>query len=239
MSDALEKVREEAMALGEGEIDTPDIPVATAIAEVQASVDLVEEDKAVRARLFKSKFKAPDLTRAKLLLSALIIAQQRWNRVRTGRDEQSYTDAVERAEQLRVSILTAADYNCAEDRVAVGRLSAVREGEGVADLLQDLRDLDVFLADYAASFAGDELFDLPASRAALAASITQLVPLVSDKLQKDAATTRELRDRVYTLFMAQVRSMRQAAAYVFKDEAATRAKFQSAYLLRRSRAQQR
>lgn len=239
MSDALEKVSEEARALGADELMTPDMPVATVIAEVQASASLVDDDKAVREQLHKTRYKAKDHTRLKLLLSALVVAQTRWNRQRTGRNDQAYIDEVERAEALRAKILRAADYNCAQDHTAVGRIAAVREGEGVADLVQDLRDLKVFLADFKALFAQDGLFDLDAARDDIDERLERLGPLISDKLQGSGADARELRDRVYTLFIREVRAMRDAASYAFADAPATRAKFQSAYSRRRSRNQTR
>lgn len=234
MSDALEKVSEEAMALGADELKPPDLPVAEAIMEVQAAIDFVDDDKAARERLHKTRYKAKDHARLKQLLAALIIAQSRWNRHRTGRNDQAYIDEVERAEALRARLLRAADYNCAEDRVAAGRIDAVREGEGVADLVQDLRDLAAFLEDYKALFAQDELFDLDAAQADIKERLERLGPLVSDKLQGSGADARELRDRVYTLFTRQVRAMRDAANYAFADAPATRAKFQSAYTRRRN-----
>ncbi len=240
MSDVMEQLSAEISELKAEEIMEPDMPVATAIAEAQASVDLVDEDAEVRERLFKSRYKAADHAKLKLILAGLIITQQRWNRVRVGRDDQAYIDEVVRAEATRSDLLKAADYNCGDDRVAAGRLSGIREGEGVADLLQDLRDLDLFLVDYEAMFAQDETFDVADARADLAERLDRLSPLVSVKLvDGDRPATKEERDRVYTLFTAKLRELRRAAAYIFEQAPATRAQFQSAYTLRRSRAQAR
>ena len=218
--DVVKQLSAEISGLSVEEIIEPDMPVATAIAEAQASVDLVDHDAGVRERLFKSRYKAAEHAKFKQLLAALIVTQQRWNRVRVGRDDQAYIDEVERAEVTRRNILKAADYSCGDDRVAAGRLSGIREGEGVADLLQDLRDLDLFLVDYEPMFAQDETFDVATARADLAERLERLSPLTSVKLvDGERPPTKEERDRVYTLFTLKLRDLRRAAAGKKQEQA--------------------
>jgi hypothetical protein len=93
------------------------------------------------------------------------------------------------------------------------RISAIREGSGDADLIQDVSDLLLLCAEHK-----EAIDKAPRGEAAAAARLYELSPLLSrllaDKALSPAALrARKLRDAAYTLVMNTERRLRTAAEY--------------------------
>jgi hypothetical protein len=230
MSDTLEQITPDAFALAAAEVRSPSMPIGTFIEEVRLMLDHVEADTAVRDRLLKTRVKAADLKRLRTLADALEQAQRRWNRLRTRVQDQARLDIIAQAEELRADILLACDYNTSGDRVATARLAAIREGDGLTDLLEDLLDLQVFIQDYAAALREDALFNAAEAHAALTRTLEGLrLLLTSSQADAERVHTLDLRDRVYTLTLDLTRHVREGGRRAFHHAPNRLAIFQSRY----------
>jgi hypothetical protein len=230
MSDALDTVTPDALALPAADVRSPSMPVGTFIEEARAMLDHVEADTAVRDRLLKTRVKAADLKLLRTLADALEQAQRRWNRLRTRVQDQARLDIIAQAEELRADILLACDYNTADDRIAIARLASIREGDGLTDLLEDLLDLQVFIHDYAAPLREDALFDEAEAHAALTRTLDALRPLASAQhFDAERVHTLDLRDRVYTLALNLTRQVREGGRRAFSHAPNRLSIFQSRY----------
>jgi hypothetical protein len=149
-------------------------------------------------------------------------------------------DAVERAEALRADILEAVDYDLKGDRVAEGRIAAIREGEGVPDLIDDLGDLRVLLADHEAVMRADELFDYDQTLRDIDDVLAIISPLRSDKVfDAERVRAKDTRDRAWTLAIAAVRELREGGRRAFSKDPASLAFFQGRYELAANRRNRR
>lgn len=78
------------------------------------------------------------------------------------------------AEGLRTSLTAACTWSVRDDASARAALAAIAEGDGVADLCQDLSDLAELVESKAAMFSADATFD-PIAAAEAARSLSSLV----------------------------------------------------------------
>jgi hypothetical protein len=240
MADVLEQTADERAELAASEVKEPGMPHATFQEEAGAMLDAIEADDAVRERLLKTKVTAAALARARVLLGALLLAQRAWGRVRAGRDAQELVDAVEQAEGLRADALEALAYTLEGDRKAEGRIAAIREGEGVPDLIDDLGDLRLLIEDHEAQMRGDALFEYDETLDAIDALLETIKPLRSDKVfDAERRYAKDTRDRAWTLALAAIRAIRAGGRRAFSKDPVRLKLFQSAYdisAMRRLRA---
>jgi hypothetical protein len=240
MTDELEQTAAERAALTADQVTAPNIPHAVFQEEAGAMIAEIERNDALRERLYKTRVTPAKVGHAKVLLAALLLAQRAWNRVRAGRDAQELVDAVERAEALRADILEAVDYDLKGDRVAEGRIAAIREGEGVPDLIDDLGDLKVLLADHEAVMRADELFDYDQSVRDIDDVLEIILPLRSDKVfDAERVRAKDTRDRAWTLAIAAIRELREGGRRAFSKDPASLAFFQGRYELAANRRNRR
>jgi hypothetical protein len=240
MTDELEQTAAERAALTADQVTAPNIPHAVFQEEAGAMIAEIERSDTLRERLYKTRVTPAKVGHAKILLAALMLAQRAWNRVRTGRDAQDLVDAVERAEALRADILEAVDYDLKGDRVAEGRIAAIREGEGVPDLIDDLGDLRVLLADHEAVMRADELFDYDQTLRDIDDVLAIISPLRSDKVfDAERVRAKDTRDRAWTLAIAAVRELREGGRRAFSKDPASLAFFQGRYELAANRRNRR
>jgi hypothetical protein len=240
MADELERTEDERAELPASEVREPYMPHAVFQEEAGAMIAEIERNDTLRERLYKTRVTPAKVGRAKLLLAALMLAQRAWSRVRAGRDAQELVDAVEQAEALRADILEAVDYDLKGDRVAEGRIAAIREGEGVPDLIDDLGDLRVLLADHEAVMRADELFDYDQTLRDIDDVLAIISPLRSDKVfDAERVRAKDTRDRAWTLAIAAVRELREGGRRAFSKDPASLAFFQGRYELAANRRNRR
>lgn len=210
-------------------IRPPHMPVGIFRDEVNATLAYIAANAEVRERLLKTRVSKQDLDeRIPQLIRALDEAQRQWNRVRVGATAQEHVDTIARAERLRADVLAACEYNTADDRVAVSRLRAIRDGDGLSDLIDDLGDLKVFVRDFEASFEADELSDVAAMQSDLSSMQEALNEIVAQGVgvrdQRKAT-----RDHVWTLALNAVRALRAGGRRAFHSQPVHLGAFRSSY----------
>lgn len=176
----------------------------------------------------------PQLSR---LLYGLQSAQALWEgEQRHGRSNevQAKIDALT---LRREEALLAGDLACRNNQEGQQRLSAIREGEGLADLVQDGVALGLLLTDAAPLFAAIK-FDAEGT----ARQLTELAGSLQQELSREEAgktlsTGKDMRDRLYTLCLHPLAELRSFATFAFRNDRnnTRRFAFTSAYNRRRNR----
>ena len=144
-------------------------------------------------------------------------------------------EAFERAYDTRARVLRAADFNTYGDPQAAERLSRIREGEGEADLLDDLVQLASFLEHHEQAFEQDKSFSVGDERHALLALHNDLADARAERLtDAEADRARDTRDRAFMHLGALVSRVRRAGQYVYGDAPTEAARFVNTYNRRRN-----
>ncbi len=230
-------LKAEVLRLDREELSAPHLPIAVALQEGNDLLTLLTEDATVIPKLV-----AVGLNRGLVgeLGRAIPFAretQSRWAVLRDRSKPASQRDREERGVALRDELLSAARWNLRNDRAAMGTLSAISEGEGVADLVQDLNDLGELIERKRDAFAGDATFDAPASAEAARSVASEIsVGAGVAKIDGESAEARDLRDRAYTLLAQLMEEIREAGRHAYRDDERMRKHFTSRYLERKRRA---
>ena len=203
----------------------PSLPIAVATLEARR---LFKEACKVRPQFLKlPDFDAKDLDTIPARIAALDAAQKDWLDARLDKSSSSRSKTGDRAaaEALRGKLMNAGRYLLRKDPKAQGRLDQIAEGEGLADLIQDLEDLADFNDAHAAKMSKDKKLpkDASAQARAFAASLTDGV----DSAGANDAQAR--RNQVYAVLEAAVDEVRSAARFLFHDDAKALAPYLSHY----------
>ncbi len=233
----LEALRGQLSAFDADMIDEPRMPIAVALQEANDLAILLAEDASVAAQLEAVGLDRAVIDGLRPAVGATREAQSRWVVLRDRSKPAAQKEREARGEALRSELLSAARWSLREDEVALGTLSAISEGDGLADLVQDLRDLAQLVERSRAAFAADRTFEA-------AASIEQARSLSDEisagagtaKLDGEAASARELRDRAYTHLATLVEQLRAAGRHAYRKDDRMRKRFVSRHLVRRRRA---
>ncbi len=173
-------------------------------------------------------------------MDAARAAQSEWVVLRDRSKSEAQQEREQRGYAERAELLAACRFNLREERAAQGTLSAIAQGEGVPDLVQDLRDLAELVERHRPAFAADQSFnadEAPELARSLAAEIE--AGLSSERLSTSQAAAKLLRDRAYTYLDDLVAELREAGRYAFRKDSAVAARFASAYLRRKRRRSRR
>lgn len=231
----LEAMRSVLSSIASVDVDEPDIPVATVLQEAHDLNALLREPR-VRTRLLEAGLGGAELEKLPIAEGALRAAQSEWAVVRERGKSDAQKDREARGAALRSELVAACRWNLRDDRKAMAVLSAVQEGEGVADLVQDLEDLAALASLHLQRFVADQTFDPVAQSEAARSLAAEIRAGLSESRQttpQDAA--KELRDRAYTYLDDLSARVREAGRYVFRRDPVTAARFGSAYKRRKRR----
>lgn len=228
----IDPVRDDLNAIPAAEVKAPDMPVSEALAEGEALHAFLGSDKGEAA---KNKRIAVGVEPHFLVVIGLALgalrAAQALHQSKGRRTKEADADAAEQAAYtLRGDLITACRWNLRKDRIALGAIKKISEGEGIPDLLEDLGALAVLITEKAAAFSKDKTFN-PAERAeACRQSIALVSAFLSDPENKiDAKEALDLRDRAWTYYTLQRREIRDAADHAFRRDPKTLKHFFSAY----------
>ena len=236
MGGALEVLRPRLAAMAEAEVLRPAMPIAIYHQEVHDLVAWLRgEGRWARLEAVGLRASPAALEEA---LEASREAQAGWGAVRSARKPGEQLEVEERAAALRAEVTQALRWNLRESRVAMGALDRIAEGQGTADLVQDLDELAALVEANAEAFAADRTFD-PAARAAEARRVATDVRVGLSEYRTDERMREalSLRDRAWTHLEGLVADVRAAGRYAFRGTA-DMTRFGSAYE-RRQRASQR
>lgn len=231
-------VRAEAAALPVDRVIDPGMPIKTFVDEASTTLEAARRYLAELTAVGLAESMVEALDRH---LKALVSAQVLWNTERGVSRSETVLQVVSDSEAHRQYLLEAADLALRNVPDAAGRLSLIREGEGLADLSSDLTDLTVLLTDYRTEFNAIRM-DVDASADKTAAL---QVGLKSAMAEEDVAKTlsgyKEMRDRCFVLVHRDLQEIRAFARFAFRDDKGNsrRFLFASTYTRRRDRKARR
>jgi hypothetical protein len=230
----MQGIKERAEAIAEEDVLEPELPVMIFIKEVGIAASGAREHF---LDLAKVGFKESMIQTLEADLAALSSAQALWNTERRGGRSEAAQQIVDECEECRLDLLSASDLALRKQAAGQRRISLIREGEGLADLIADLKDLALLITDFKALFLEINLdVDQAPKQAVQLAGDLQNV-LSTEKVGKTLTGYKALRDRCYTLTKESLEEVRSFAARAFrKDKTDTRKNlFTSAYLRRQNR----
>ena len=235
----VEELRPLAEALPATAVKEPDMPVSVYVDEGFGFV-VAAREHAVALTAVGMPGELPDTLDR--LLRGLQSIQVLWNKEEDkGRTEETIKVVLQATGQ-RGDALAASDLALRKSSEGQRRLSKIREGEGLPDMVADLFDLAQLLRDAPEPFAAIKV-DAGAMAEALDKTGRQLQnSLAQEDAKKSMSSTKELRDRFYTLTLEPLRDLRAFGDFAFRKDKGNnrRFAFASAYIRRRnSRARSR
>lgn len=227
-------LRPEAMALTADEVVEPDIPVMVMLDELNNTVLAVAQHMAALSAVGVTDEMATQLDRYSKGLRA---AQAVWIAEKSRGRGEDHVAQLEEAEALREDLLAAGTLALRNDIAGQRRLSEIREGDSLPDLVDDLNNLAVLLTDKRESFEAIHMdVDNSALQADQLSSALQQM-LSTEDVAKSLSDGKETRDRIYVLAKDTLKEIRLFASFAFrKDKSNNRRQiFTSAYMRRRNR----
>lgn len=216
--------------------EAPDMPVGVAIAEFASLARLAGT---VGKALTKVGITAAQIETLGRMAARLRLIETAWQRARAavklgGGERQKLAEA----EALDRKLLAGGRWALRKDAEAQAELSRIAEGSGLADTIQDLRDLATFWAAHPAELRNTDISQKDLTRAAaLADTLGSAAEKEASSL--DAAAALDLRNRCFWAADELAGELREAGRYAFRLEPKVAAKFVSRYratLNRRSRS---
>ncbi|WP_437569937.1 hypothetical protein [Sorangium sp. So ce542] len=226
---------EALLALDPGYAPAPDIPLSVAERELTSLSRLARAEQARLSRVGITADKVDLLARFARRLGAL---EKAWQ---TARGAVQLTSAQRRlrdeAEALDAKLVAGGRWGCRNDPAAQAELSRIAEGSGLADTIQDLRDLVDFWSDHESALGVTDITRKDLERAkALADALEDAA--ANEASDASAAHALELRNRAFWAADELAKEIREGGRYAFRDQPKLAAKFVSRYrtsLRRRSR----
>lgn len=237
MSDKeLDALRPALAAIPREEVTEPRLPMTVFLQEAH-DLHVLASEQPVRQRLLDVGLDEEQLDALPDAVAAGRQAQSLWTVSRDTSKSTAQKKVEEESYALRSRLLRACRWNLRKDRVAMGTVRAIADGEGLADLVQDLHDLGQLIEARAAAFAKDKTFDAQASaKQARDASGNLEAGVSAEQLAADQAEAKELRDRAFTHLYELVDTVREAGRYAHDRDDPVRKGFASDYYRRSSRS---
>lgn len=214
------------LALDPSYAAAPDMPVAVAQREIASLARLGQAQHIKLAKVGISAVVLADLAHFAKRLSALETA---WRKARTGVALTAAQRKLrEEAEALDSKLLAGGRWACRKDQTAQTELSRIAEGSGLADTVQDLRDLVTFWDEHADVLGHTDITAKDLTRAAhLAGALEEAA--ANEASDADAARALELRNRCFWAADGLAKEVREGGRYAFRAEPKLAAKFVSRY----------
>jgi hypothetical protein len=207
-------------------VKRPELPVHRLVSEARDVVFAAKKDV---AELHRIRFDLALVPLISALASALEHVQSRIEKARDAGRSEADVKAESDARTFRERTLETLEYALRGDESARERISDVREGSGLDDLLDDVGVVVDFVEE-----ASVALIDIGADPAALASEGRTHQSLLSKVVHpnrapsSDAALDAE-RDRIATALSAAVAKLYAAGRYAFRDHPKRARKYASAH----------
>lgn len=231
----LETLRPLLESIPAAEVDEPNLPMAVALQEAHdLHIALLSDD--IGDRLLAIGLEPTRLTALPVAVEATRQAQSQWVVVRDRSKPEAQREREAQGEALRAMLVAACRWNLRHESRAQGVLDTISAGEGVPDLIQDLRDLAVLIDQHRPDFMLDETFDAPAriqATRSLAAELSE--GLSAGRSGRGYQAAKRVRDRAFTHLVRLVTDIRTAGRYAFRSDPKRAAVFTSQYLRRKRR----
>ncbi|HEU4411484.1 MAG TPA: hypothetical protein VFS43_39935 [Polyangiaceae bacterium] len=220
--------------LPEDEVRPPPLPIDRMSAEAHT---LALTAESARAELVAKGLDPAQIERLPVLARAATEAQSQVNALRGAQRSQDEIALENEAVELRADMMAAGRFGLRKNNDAQAALDRVQEGNGLDDLVQDLKDLAAINDRYAADL--EVIGADPKGKAARARALAGKLEIVlatrraADRTEHAAMDTR---DRAATLLAETMADVRAAGVYAFRKDPRMLAKFRSAYNQRRRKA---
>ncbi|WP_437576196.1 hypothetical protein [Sorangium sp. So ce887] len=213
----------------------PDMPVSVAERELTSLSRLAQAQDARLSKIGITADKVALLARFARRLGAL---EKVWQKARGA---VKLTSAQRRlrdeAEALDAKLVAGGRWGCRNDAAAQAELSRIAEGSGLADIIQDLRDLVDFWDDHEGALGVTDITRKDLDRAKALADALEGAA-ANEASDASAAHALELRNRCFWAADELAKEIREGGRYAFRDQPKIAARFVSRHrttLNRRSR----
>ncbi|MCX4239387.1 hypothetical protein [Paraliomyxa miuraensis] len=238
MTSELDTLRPILEAIAPDDIINPITPIAVALQEASDLHAAIKGDDTWE-RLVEVGVDPAAIDAIPLAVAATRQAQSQWVVARDRGKAEAQREREQSGIELRADIVAACRWNLRNEAAALRVVDEIVQGEGIADLVQDLVNLAALLGKHPSAFDGDDTFDAP-EQAEAARSVAEEITagLAESRTTGDHEAAKVLRDRAYTHLAKRVADLREAGRYAFRKEPRRAAVFGSAYM-RRAKARSR
>jgi hypothetical protein len=222
---SLELLRPELDAIPSADVRTPNVRVAVYHQDTNDLKTLVARDD-IRARLLAVGLEQSTLTALPVALDASRSAQSAWV-VSTDRSKPTaQRDREQRGYEHRSEMIAACRWNLRANRAVQAALDVISEGDGIPDLIQDLRDIGALTEANLPAFARDETFDAKEA-VETARSLADEIAAGQSSFTTDEGSTKakDLRDRAWTHLWNLDSEIRAAARHAYRNDQEQLARF--------------
>ena len=210
MTTALESLRTVLEAIPAAEVHSPDQPVQIYFQETDDVLEHITANGLAQL-LFDEGLEEEALSAIPQALAAAREAQTAWTLVNERAKPQEQRDLEARGYELRTKVSKKARFALRKSNAALAVLSQILEGEGIADLVQDLDDLRMLISHHVAAFARNKNFDLEATKNELSELALNIRKGLSGfRMNPEQAKAVELRNRAWTHLDVLVDDVREA-----------------------------
>ncbi|MBI3071760.1 MAG: hypothetical protein HYY84_06480 [Deltaproteobacteria bacterium] len=233
-----ERLLSELKAIPAERVREPNLAVATLFHE---AFDLAETAERYRPQLIAAGLEERFVDSLSARANALRAAQTAWTHARDAATPVEYLALVDQATVLRRDFVATAGYALRKHERALETLARIQEGEGVADLCQDLTDLAQLAESHRDDFARTDFDAAQIVKARkVADAVTKLhATVAADRAENRSASSeaKDLRDRAATYLDEAVDEVRSAGLYAFRNDSDTArlAQFRSVASIQRAR----
>ncbi|WP_437732813.1 hypothetical protein [Sorangium sp. So ce1335] len=223
------------LALDPSYAAAPDMPVGVAERELTSLSRLARAHQARLSRIGIGSDKVDLLARIARRLGAL---EKAWQKARGAvKLTAAQRKLRDEAEALDAKLVAGGRWSCRNDAAAQAELSRIADGSGLADTIQDLRDLVDFWSDHESALGVTDITRKDLERAvALADALEEAA--ANEASDASAAHALELRNRCFWAADELAKEVREGGRYAFRDQPKIAARFVSRYrasVKRRSR----
>ena len=214
------------LALSARHAASPDIPVSVAVKEIDSLARLARSQQARLTAVGLGPDTIDTLARFGRRLEEL---EKAWGGARSSvKLTTAQRKLRDEAEVLDPKLVAGGRWACRKDPDAQEELRRIAEGAGLADTIQDLRDLVAFWAAHTKELASTDITAKDLARAAVLADALDAAA-ATEAANVDAARALDLRNRVFWASDELAKEVREGGRYAFRGEPLIASKFVSRY----------